>query len=253
MPDPTKRFSSRVGNYIKYRPGYPVQIVDFLKHECALTAATLITDVGSGTGKLAELFLANGNQVLGVEPNQAMREAGERLLAPFPKFKSLAATAEATTLPDHSVDMVTAGQAFHWFDKTAARHEFQRILKPGGFVVLIWNDRKTEGSPFLQAYEELLMTFGTDYQDVNHRHVDAKILDSFFGSGGFKQHSISNEQHFDFEGLKGRLLSSSYAPEAGHPRHQPMLERLQTVFQAHQQNGKVAMEYDTLIFYGKLV
>ncbi|MDB6021858.1 MAG: Methyltransferase [Pedosphaera sp.] len=252
MNDSTQRFSSRVENYVKYRPGYPAAVVDFLKSECQLVPAHTIADVGSGTGKLTELFLQNGNRVIGIEPNKEMREAAERLLSAYPRFQSIAATAEATTLPDHSVDMITAGQAFHWFDRQKARQEFLHILKPAGWVVLIWNDRKTDASLFLAAYEEFLQTYGTDYLAVNHKNVDAEMIGSFFGAGGFKRATFPNEQIFDLGGLQGRLLSSSYAPEAGHPKHVPMLEALGAIFHQHAVNGKVRLECDTVIYYGRL-
>jgi SAM-dependent methyltransferase len=253
MKDPTKRFSSRVENYVKYRPGYPKAVVDFLKSQCQLTPAHTIADIGSGTGKLTELFSENGNRVIGVEPNQEMREAAERLLKERARFQSVAATAEVTTLENGSVDMITAGQAFHWFDRDAARREFSRILRPGGWVVLIWNDRKTDASPFLEAYEHLLQMFGTDYKEVNHRNVqDETVIGAFFGADGFKTTSFPNAQIFDMAGLQGRLLSSSYAPAAGQPNHEEMLEALRKLFNEHQRNGTVALECDTAVYYGRL-
>src|SRR5439155_23726894 len=153
--DPTQRFSDRVHNYVLYRPRYPTAILHPLKIDCRLTSGSIIADVGSGTGFLAEVFLSNGNRVFGIEPNPEMRQAGERLLASWPKFKSVAATAESTSLPDRSVDFVTGGQAFHWFDREACRAEFKRILRPDGWVVLVWNDRRTDSTAFLSAYEQL--------------------------------------------------------------------------------------------------
>ena len=252
MTDPTKRFSSRVENYIKYRPHYPKAILDLLKKQCELTRASVIADVGSGTGILTELLLKSGSPVFGIEPNREMREAAERLLSQYPAFTSISGTAESTTLKDQSVDVITAGQAFHWFDRDAARREFLRILTPGGWVVLIWNDRNTTAHPFFKAYEHLLMTYATDYEAVNHKNVDAAVIGSFFGGSRFKQVILPNEQVFDFEGLKGRLLSSSYAPEAGQPKHAPMLNSLRAIFDEHQSNGKVAFEYDTTVYYGRL-
>jgi SAM-dependent methyltransferase len=250
MIDPTKRFSSRVENYIKYRPGYPTAILDLLKENCGVTHASVIADVGSGTGILTELLLKNGSPIFGVEPNKDMREAAERLLKKHPHFTSISGTAESTTLKDRSVDVVTAGQAFHWFDREKTRQEFLRILKPGGWVVLIWNDRSTSASPFLKSYEQFLMTCATDYAAVNHKQIDAGAIRALFG-GGFKHAIFPNEQVFDFEGLKGRLLSSSYAPEAGHPKHAPMLSTLRAIFDEHQGNGKVIFEYDTVVHYGQ--
>jgi SAM-dependent methyltransferase len=227
MIDSTQRFSSRVENYIKYRPGYPPAILSLLKEKCGLACTATVADVGSGTGILTELFLRNGNPVFAVEPNRDMREAAERLLGRYPNFTSISGTAEATSLKDKSVNILAAGQAFHWFD---------RILT----------------GPFAQGYELLLKTYGTDYEEVNHRHTDAKVIGPFFGANGYQQDRFPNRQIFDWDGLVGRLLSSSYAPEPGHPRHVPMMEALQTLFLKHQTDGQVAFEYDTQVYYGQL-
>jgi len=250
--DSTQRFSSRVENYLKYRPRYPQAVIETLKQTCQLTPAARVADIGSGTGILTELFLQNGNPVFAVEPNREMREAGERLLQPYPNFHSIDGKAEATTLADHSVDFVTAGQAFHWFDRTPTRAEFQRILKPEGWVMLVWNERDTTSTPFLRAYEQLLGDYATDYAQVDHRNVDEKILESFYGASGFKSKEFSNRQDFDYAGVQGRLLSSSYTPEVGHPQHALLLAELRKIFQAHQVNDHVAFEYVTTMYYGRL-
>lgn len=251
MLAPTERFSSRVDDYIRYRPGYPEGIIDLLRGACGLTPASVIADLGSGTGKLAELFLRQGNAVYGVEPNHEMREAGERLLAVYLGFTSIDAPAEATTLADQSVDFITAGQAFHWFDQARARIEFARILRPGGWVILVWNERRSD-SLFLQAYEDLLRTYATDYEQVNHRNVDETRIRQVLGLDPFLTARFDNAQVFDFDGLKGRLLSSSYAPEAGHPKHEPMLAALAALFTAYQVKGRVTFTYDTQVYYGQL-
>lgn len=252
MTDPTKRFSSRVENYVKYRPGYPPDVLGLLRDKCGLTSAATVADVGSGTGILTDLLLQHGNKVFAVEPNRDMRAAAELRLSGHANFTSVAGTAEATTLPDHSVELITAGQAFHWFDRARTRREFLRILKPGGYVALIWNDRKTDSTPFLKAYEQLLQTFARDYANVDHKLIDAKVIGSFFGACKFGQASFPNRQTFDFEGLRGRLESSSYAPEAGHSKHAPMLKNLQAIFDAYQFDGKVTFEYDTVVYFGRL-
>jgi ubiquinone/menaquinone biosynthesis C-methylase UbiE len=251
MIDSTQRFSSRVENYIKYRPGYPAAILDLLREKCGLTCGSVVADIGSGTGILTELFLRNGNRVFAVEPNREMREAAERRLGQYPNLTSVSGTAETSALKDRSVDFITAGQAFHWFDRQQSRLEFLRILKSGGWAVLIWNER-IPTSPFARAYEHLLRTYGTDYEEVNHKHTDAKVIGPFFGANGYQQAAFPNRQVFDWEGLKGRLLSSSYAPEPGHPRHVPMLEGLNALFSKYQSEGKVVFEYDTLVYYGRL-
>jgi SAM-dependent methyltransferase len=250
LKDSTQRFSSRVENYIRYRPGYPPGILDLLKTECGLTASSVVADIGSGTGKLTELFLKNGNQVLGVEPNPDMRHAGEQILAGYPAFVSIDGTAEATTLPAHSVDFVTAAQAAHWFDRQKARAEFVRILKPGGWVVLTWNDRYPD-TLFLKEYEQLLVTYGTDYLEVSHEHTTVSIHD-FFAPSLFHERRYAMSQTFDYPGLEGRLLSSSYTPQAGDARYEPMLAELRRIFEEHSAGGHVTFQYDNQVFYGQL-
>lgn len=253
MTDPTRRFSSRVEDYVKYRPGYPPSIVDLLREECGLTTHSVVADVGAGTGKLSELFLQNGNRVYGVEPNREMREAAERLFAGrHAGFTGVDARAESTTLADHSVDLVAAGQAFHWFDRAQARREFVRILKPGGWTVLVWNMRRRSATPFMAAYEELLLTYAVDYEVVDHKHVDEAALTAFFAPDRYHQAVFENHQAFDFPGLRGRLLSSSYTPEKGHPNHVPMLEALRVLFHEYQVDGRVTFDYDTRAYYGRL-
>jgi ubiquinone/menaquinone biosynthesis C-methylase UbiE len=251
VSDPTKRFSNRVENYIKYRPGYPQAVIDLLTDECGLTAGSIIADVGSGTGILSEGFLRNGNRVFGVEPNTPMREAGKKLMAAYPKFTSVDGTAETTRLPDASVDIVVAGQAFHWFDQKRARQEFARILKPSGWVALIWNERRLDSTPFLRAYEQMLLKYGTDYEEVRHENVYNDVA-PFFAPYEFKMTAFDNHQVFDFDGAKGRLLSASYVPAAGHENFEPMLDELRAIFEANQQAGEIVFEYDTRVYFGQL-
>ena len=251
IADPTQRFSSRVDNYVRYRPGYPEAVLESLRQECGLTKSETIADIGSGTGLLSKIFLENGNPVIGVEPNAEMRRAGEQFLRNYANFTSVAGTAEATTLPDHSVDFVSAGQAAHWFNLEKARREFLRILRPGGWTALIWNERKTDSTPFLAAYENLLLTYGTDYQEIRHERTSAEI-DNFFAPAAFQSSTFPYQQLFDYEALEGRLLSSSYTPQAGDPKHAPMLQELRRIFDQHQSAGRVAFEYDTRSFYGRL-
>lgn len=251
MTEPTRRFSNRVEDYIKYRPGYPREVIRLLTAECGLTPDSIIADVGSGTGILSEVFLQDGPTVYGIEPNLEMRSAAERLLKAYPNFRSIDGQAESTRLPGNSVDLVTAGQAFHWFDQQQARNEFARVLKPQGWVVLIWNQRRVDTTPFLRAYEELLLEFGTDYGQVRHERVEEDIP-SFFAPDECKQADFENLQEFGFEGLQGRLLSSSYVPSPDSQKYRPMLEKLRATFLDHQKNDRVIVEYDTKVYYGHL-
>ena len=250
--DSKERFSNRVADYVRYRPGYPRGVLELLRRECGLTPESTIADIGSGTGILTRLFLENGNFVHGIEPNAAMREAGEEFLAAYPRFRSVAATAEATTLPDAGVDLVTAAQAYHWFDPSAARLEFARILRPVGWVAVIWNERKKDLGPFAEQYEQLLWTYGTDYGRVSETYPESQRMSELFGADGSRHRTFPNEQVMDFAALRGRLLSSSYAPAAGHPNHEPMLADLRKIFDSHAVSGRVRFEYVTHVYFGRL-
>lgn len=251
--DPRDRFSSRVENYIKYRPGYPVGVVETLRDKCRLAPGNFVADIGSGTGLLSRLFLDFGCHVYGVEPNPDMRAAGKRLLVHYRLFTSVDGSAEATGLPTESMDLVTAGQAFHWFNPPPAREEFRRILKPNGWVALVWNERRLDSTPFLRAYENLLQKYGMDYNQINHRNVEenSETIPSFFG-GEYQVARFDNVQMFQSEGVRGRLESSSYTPPPGHPNYESMLVELKEMFDRYQQDGMVAFEYDTRMFYGHL-
>ena len=252
MRDPRQRFTGRVESYARYRPSYPHAVLELLAAECGLTSASVVADVGSGTGILSELFLENGNRVIGIEPNEEMRAAGERLIGDHPRFTSVAGSAESTTLEDCCVDFVVAGQAFHWFDRERARTEFERILKPTGWVALVWNARRKVATPFLAAYEKLLLTHGTDYAEVGHQEGVARMVQEFFGSDTFETRTFDNLQTFDLDGLKGRLSSSSYVPGPGQPGHEAMMREAERTFHAHETDGKVTIEYDTKVYYGRL-
>ncbi len=250
--DAQQRFSNRAADYVRYRPGYPPEILPLLQTWCSLRPEHTIADIGSGTGILSKLFLDFGNRVIGVEPNAEMRTEGEKYLRAYPKFSSVAGSAEATTLPSDSVDLVAAGQAFHWFAQPASREEFHRIMKPEGRVIIIWNERLLDDTAFLRDYETLLKQFGTDYARVRESYPTPEHMLAFFGPTEFTSHALPNFQDFDFEGLSGRLRSSSYAPPPGHPQYEPMMQDLRRIFDAHQQAGLVRMEYRTRVYTGKL-
>jgi SAM-dependent methyltransferase len=250
--DSKQRFSNRVADYVRYRPGYPRAVLELLSEECGFAPESVVADIGSGTGILTQMLLENGNVVYGVEPNAEMRTAGEGLLQKFARFRSVAGSAEATTLPDASVHFVFVAQAFHWFEPKPTRAEFERVLKPRGWVAVIWNERKQDGTAFLREYESFLRAFGTDYEKVSGKYPQDRPMRRFFGAGAGGKKSFANEQVFDFDGLRGRLLSSSYAPPQGHPQHEPMLTALERLFAAHAQDGCVRFEYLTHVYYGQL-
>lgn len=251
MLNSTERFSSRVENYIKYRPSYPAAVLELLSVRCGLAATSAVADIGSGTGILTELLLETGAEVFAVEPNREMRTAAERLLSDYGRFRSVTGTAEATTLPDTCVDLITASQAFHWFDVQKARRELARILRPRGWVALIWNERPVEAVPFLDEYDALLRRHAPEYDRVRDMRADETKMREFFGRRP-ESAVFQNRQTFDYAGLEGRLMSSSYAPEAGHREHEPMIAGLRTLFERHNRAGKVVFPYRTLAYFGRL-
>ncbi len=246
-----ERFSNRVDNYIRYRPGYPPGVLDLFRGEMDLRLESVIADIGSGTGISSKMFLENGNEVFGVEPNDAMRSAGEKFLGDFPKFRSINGTAENTTLKDGSVDCVVAAQAFHWFDPEKTRSEFKRILKENGFAALIWNERQLNPTPFLIEYEQFLLKFANDYSKVRHDNINEGRLADFF-QRDYRQETFENRQIFDFDGIKGRVLSSSYMPAETDEKYQRMTEDLRDIFAKHAESGKIELSYDTAVFYSHL-
>ena len=226
-------------------------LLDCLRQHCGFSADWGIADVGSGTGLLAEVFLKHGNRVFGVEPNAEMRGAGETFLRKYPGFSSVAGSAEATGLDSGSIDLIAAGQAFHWFDRERTRQEFERILKPGGWIALVWNERLTN-TPFLAAYEEMVRRYSPEYEKVDHRQVTDEVVEEFFRPGAVRGFVLPNYQEFDLEGLQGRLLSSSYVPLEGEAGHGEMLERNEKIFREYEQHGRVRFEYDTKLYCGRL-
>lgn len=250
MTAPTERFSDRVENYVKYRPSYPPEVLQLFRNKMFLQTSSVIADIGSGTGISAKIFLENGNDVFGIEPNEAMRKASEVFLEEFSAFHAVDGTAENTKLNNQSVDFIIAAQAFHWFDKEKTRTEFERILRPNGYVALIWNERQTDSNEFLREYEKFLLKFGTDYKEVRHEQVTNEIISDFFQTE-FREESFLNVQTLDFTGLKGRVLSSSYMPSEIHPIYNEMEKELKDLFTRYQKNGIIKVLYDTKVFYSQ--
>jgi len=244
--NPTQRFSLRAEAYARYRPSYPRATLGVLERECGLTAASRIADIGSGTGLLARLFLDFGCEVTGVEPNIAMREAGERMLSSEPRFHSVEGRAEATTLPERSVDFVTAGQAFHWFEPVAARAEFQRILKPTGWVVLIWNERLVTPG-FMGEHEALQNQFAHEKP-----HPTEAEFSAFYGHADWRLARLPNQHFLNLEGLRGRIESSSWSPLPGADGYESMVEEITRLFRKYERAGRVTMEYETTLYYGRV-
>lgn len=250
--DAKERFTNRVEDYVKYRPTYPKEAIDFLYDKVGFRPESVIADVGAGTGIFSKLLLERGSRVFAVEPNDAMREAAVAALAAEERYSAVRGSAEETGLPSQSVDFVVCAQSYHWFDRELARAEFRRILKPGGKAVLIWNSRKTSGTPFLEQFERLLLTYGTDYEKVGHKSITIETLKPYFAGEGPQLYTFTMEQQLDEESLAGRLLSSSYSPLPGTPKYEPMMKELRDIFKRNEENGVVVMEYVTELYAGEV-
>jgi SAM-dependent methyltransferase len=251
MTDTVSRFSDRVENYVKYRPDYPREIVAYLADAIGLVPEWTIADIGCGPGISSRMFLENGNRVIGVEPNDAMRRAAPEYLAEYGNFSIVDGRSDATTLADASVDMIVAAQAFHWFEAEKARPEFARILKPLGHVVLIWNLRLEDASPFLVEYEDFIRRYSEDYVAVRHNNITDAEIAGFLGPE-FNKKTFANKQIFDFEGIKGRLLSSSYIPNETYAGYATMVEELRELFAKHAVADRIEILYDTIVYHSRL-
>mgnify|MGYP001769303833 CR=1 FL=1 len=250
--DPTVRFDGREDDYDRYRPGYPEGVVHLLRDRGILSAGTVVADIGSGTGILTAMLLSQGAMVYAVEPNARMRSKAEARFKNEPRFVSVSAKAEETGLPEGSVDLVTAAQSFHWFEPLSCGREFKRILRPGGSVMLVWNNRLEDQGDFNIAYQRLLRDhYADDSRGMSDDELDRRI-DHLF-SGEFERIDFDNCQHLDFEGLSGRLRSSSYCPRPDDPAFAPLMRDLETLFHAHQSNETVSMLYRTEVYLGKLI
>jgi len=248
MKSPTERFSDRVENYAKYRPDYPAVMLQYLVK--SVPAPARIADVGAGTGILTAQLLQAGYEVFAVEPNRPMAEAAERELGLRPRFHSVPGTAEATTLESGSVDLITCAQSFHWFDQEKTRSEFNRILRPGAPVAIIWNERLDEASDFQDEYEAILRRLAPEYPKVVHRHATLDQIQAFFSSGQVQLFTFPHFQLLDREAFLGRVLSSSFVPNVGQPGHVEVMSAIAGLFDRCQTDGRVRMEYETRLYWG---
>jgi SAM-dependent methyltransferase len=251
MNDSSQLFSNRVEAYVKYRPGYPAELIPELLAQTGMDNTAVAADIGSGTGIFTAGLLEQGLEVHAVEPNQPMRAAAEQMFGDNPKFHSVGAGAESTGLATASIDLLTAAQAFHWFNNDATRDEFRRILKPEGQLALIWNRRNTD-EPFQQVYENLLREFAPEYGKVNHMNLEIGDVGAFFADGEMRQLHFDNSQRLDFSGLLGRLKSASYCPTEDSSLYIPLVNELLAQFDHHARDGHINFVYDTQVYLGPI-
>lgn len=245
----TKRFSDRVENYVKYRPGYPDEMIGYLL-EKGVGPDSILCDIGAGTGILSRQLVDMVGELYAVEPNDEMRRYAEESLTGYSNYHSIPSSAENTGLDDSSFDAVTVAQAFHWFDREKCKAEFRRILKPEGLVFLIWNNR-INNTPFLEGYDELLYRLGTDYASVNHQNLTDDVIGRFMDRN-YEKTVFDNFQNFDLEGFLGRVFSCSYTPNEDHPDYQIFHSELIDLFNRHQEEGSVRFNYRTEVYCGNM-
>jgi ubiquinone/menaquinone biosynthesis C-methylase UbiE len=249
MEDFTQRFTGRAESYSKYRPSYPIQILDIFEKEAKFDSTKVVADIGSGTGILSRLFLENGNKVFGVEPNDDMRRLAELNLEEFQKFESIKGTAENTGLEDESVDLIAVAQALHWFDPEKSWREFRRIAKHGCYLCVLYNDRKKDDpSGITHEYEEIIQKYARNKPKLER--IEDDILSQFFKEWSFKKFSLPNKQILEFEGFLGRVSSASYMPRPSDLEFSAVERELKDVFDKHHKDSKITLSYDTNIFLG---
>ena len=251
--DPTGRFTGRVGVYARYRPGYPAELIRFLKREGILMEGSVVADIGSGTGKFTEMLLEEGNLVYGVEPNDEMRAQAESSLSKFTNFRSVKGTSENTTMKQASVDLVTAAQSFHWFRLEETRTEWMRILRPPGRVAIIWNERYPAADVFMEEYDSIVRGFAKDYDRIKGLVPGEETIKEFLGVQDLGRVEFINHQFLDLDGLVGRTLSASYMPDERDPRKSILENRLGALFHKHSSEGIVVIRYRTVAYFGRML
>ncbi len=248
-------YRDRVDQYVAFRPTYPDEAVSHILRHGQRSGPIDIADIGAGTGILSSQLLRHGHRVFAVEPIEPMRQAAKAKLSGSPGFQSVDGSAEATTLPERSVDLVVAAQALHWFEPSAARREFARILRPGGRTVAIWNERRRSGSLFQTAFEHFLAEMQKDI--VGDRKNYAETVDDvagrFFGIGSYAEVAFAHDDRLHRRQFAGRILSGSFAPGAAHERHAHWCAAIDEFFEAHAESGYVTIEYETVVVSGTVL
>lgn len=253
MANTVERFDGRAEDYDRYRERYDArELLTLLREWSGLTPDWLIADVGAGTGMLADVFLANGNRVIAIEPNAGMRAACTRLHEGERRLEIRDGTAEATGLPDASVDVVANGRALHWFDVKAAMQEFKRVLRPGGWLVVVAGGRTERGREANEALTRMLQEFTGDlmYREKAYK-VYGDVKDLFNGSE-YRHYERGGEMRMNWDQLRGMTLSLSHAPLVDDPRFPRFENLLRDYFDRYQKDGVVTLETRCWVNAGRM-
>lgn len=243
-------FSNKVTDYAASRPGYPAALFDALRSVCKLHPNAAVADIGAGTGLLTQGLLKQGYRVTAIEPSDSMRAAADQSLAHCPGYSSARGSAEHLSLPCASMDLITAAQAFHWFDIEAARSEFLRVLKPDGKVALIWNDRLLN-DPLHIALDGIFAQYGGAKRGAMLAHDERSEVPSFFGASTPLECTWPHEHHLSEAALLSLVFSRSYMPERNSPAGQQAAAQVSELFQHLATSGSIAVRYTTVAIIGR--
>jgi len=249
-----ERFTGKADLYKKFRPSYPKEFIDYLYSQVGFNQDSAVADIGSGTGIFSRLLLERGSKVYCIEPNEDMRRTAIQDLSGFANFIPVSAPAENTGLQDNSVDFVTAAQAFHWFDRQAFKSECQRILKPGGKVVLVWNTRDYEIEIIKKDYI-IREKYAIDKKGLGTDGGPRKAyIDDFFLNNTYESKNFENNLQYDRESWIGRNLSASYAPkiEAKPEQYHEFIRELGDLFDEYSVNGIMEFPQFTQSYVGRV-
>ena len=250
MTDPENLFAGKASIYSRYRPGYPREIIQILEEETGFNNDWKVADIGSGTGILSGLFIENGNTVYCVEPNYEMQSEALRRYDNLGNHIPVTGTAEHTNLREQSIDLIVAGQSFHWFNTDLAKEEFGRIIRPGGFAALIWNNRSEDEGTFSREYDKICVKYSRNYHGTGSTAITEETFQNFF-THGYRRYNIQNYRQIDQDGVVGRYLSAIYALKPEDSDYGIAMKSLMDLFRRFQKDGKVTMEYTTEIVIGK--
>ena len=243
-------FSSKVSDYVASRPDYPAALFAALRAECDLLPGAVVADIGAGTGLLTQGLLAQGYAVTAIEPSDTMRAAADQALGHFAGYRSASGTAEQIPLPDSCADLITAAQAFLWFDIEAARTEFLRVLKPAGHVALIWNDRVPTDSLHI-ALDDIFARYGGAKRGAMLAHDERSEVPAFFGANTPLELTWPHEHRLSEAALLSLVFSRSYMQTRDSEPGRQASQQVSTLFHSLAIGGHIAVRYNTVAIIGR--